>query len=203
MRKWWKVPEVWTGEDAYVIGGGASIFGKDLTQLADRKCIGVNDAWRLGPEVCDYVFFGDATWYEVNRFDLKDDFPNPVVSSCESMLKYYPDVLTLGLRTNDLSDDPRYVAWNGNSGSAALNMALLLGAKRVFLLGFDMKPTGDRWHWHDCPREPNPRCFWRYTQHFTRIRLVAEQKFPDREIIVVGLDSAIEEFKKVPVDEVL
>ena len=44
-----------------------------------------------------------------------------------------------------LSSDPSLIHQGGNSGYQALNLAVLLGAARILLLGYDM---GGRGHWH-------------------------------------------------------
>ncbi len=36
----------------------------------------------------------------------------------------------------------------GNSGHQAINLAYLMGAKKIILLGFDMQRTGGRTHFH-------------------------------------------------------
>lgn len=46
-----------------------------------------------------------------------------------------------------LSRDPRLIHQGANSGYQAINLAYLLGASRILLLGFDMKPAGRRMHW--------------------------------------------------------
>jgi hypothetical protein len=49
------------------------------------------------------------------------------------------------------------VGCGGNSGFAALNLADVLGAETIYLLGFDMKGEGGRvTHWHDGYAEKAP-----------------------------------------------
>jgi hypothetical protein len=36
----------------------------------------------------------------------------------------------------------------GNSGYQAVSLAILFGAARIILLGYDMQATGNRLHWH-------------------------------------------------------
>lgn len=43
-----------------------------------------------------------------------------------------------------LSFDPAIIATGGNSGFQAMNLALLQGASRIILLGYDMQPTDGR-----------------------------------------------------------
>ena len=41
------------------------------------------------------------------------------------------------------------VSWNNNSGAATINLAVHMGAKRIILLGFDMKLDEEKnQHWH-------------------------------------------------------
>ena len=47
-----------------------------------------------------------------------------------------------------LSMDPELLHTGSNSGFQVLNLAVLLGASRVLLLGYDMRITGERTHWH-------------------------------------------------------
>lgn len=47
-----------------------------------------------------------------------------------------------------LSLDPELVHTGSNSGYQAINLAVLLGAARILLLGYDMRITGERTHWH-------------------------------------------------------
>lgn len=46
-----------------------------------------------------------------------------------------------------LSRDPKKIHTHRNSGGAAINVAYHLGAKRILLLGYDMKTQGDKRHW--------------------------------------------------------
>lgn len=40
------------------------------------------------------------------------------------------------------------VSWNGNSGASAINLAHHMGAKKVVLIGFDMKSTPEGKNFH-------------------------------------------------------
>lgn len=62
-----------------------------------------------------------------------------------------------------LSFDPGTLHTGSNSGYQAINLAVLLGAKRIVLAGYDMKPAPDgKLHWHgshrpeDGLRNPEP-----------------------------------------------
>jgi len=47
-----------------------------------------------------------------------------------------------------LSAERNALATGGNSGHQALNLAVLAGATRIALLGYDMGHAGGRTHWH-------------------------------------------------------
>jgi hypothetical protein len=50
--------------------------------------------------------------------------------------------------TDGLSLDARALATGSNGGYQAINIATLAGARRVMLLGYDMRFDGKRSHWH-------------------------------------------------------
>lgn len=66
-------------------------------------------------------------------------------------MKYEPE------KTEGLSFDPETLHTGGNSGYQAINLAVLLGAARILLLGYDMKtgPNGEK-HWHPDHAGRNP-----------------------------------------------
>jgi hypothetical protein len=56
-----------------------------------------------------------------------------------------------------IASHPAKIRQGGNSGFQAVGLALLFGAARVILLGFDMQLTGRQSHWHgDHPNLGNP-----------------------------------------------
>lgn len=46
-----------------------------------------------------------------------------------------------------ISTDPSLIHTGSNSGFQALNLAILAGASRILLLGYDMQPTDGKSHW--------------------------------------------------------
>ena len=58
-----------------------------------------------------------------------------------------------GLDRPGLSTDPSFIHTGKNSGYQAISLAVLFGAQRIRLLGFDFQRTSGRTHWHgDHPR---------------------------------------------------
>lgn len=107
----------------------------------------------------------------------------------------------LGRNKNGLGLD--CVHFGGNSGYQAINLAYLMGAKRIILLGFDCKPVDGKDHWFG--QHPNglvqiqPYQLW--MNHFPS--LAQDLKNRNIEVINCSPDSAIQCFKKMSIDDVL
>ena len=142
----WSVPKLWDGSDVFIIGGGPSIGKLDLEPIHNKRVIGVNCAFTLGHWV-DICFFGDARWWDWHRDELLT-YPCLKVTNAERLV-LDGNLFVLKRLPQGLSKKPKLLAWNGNSGIAAINLAYLLGANRIFLLGFDMKVEGENHNWHD------------------------------------------------------
>jgi len=48
-----------------------------------------------------------------------------------------------------LSIDPKQLFWNRSSGACAVNLATLLGATKIVLLGYDMRRINGQNNWHN------------------------------------------------------
>ena len=141
------VDNIWEGETVYILGGGPSLKNFNFKELRGSKVIAINKAMYAWPE-SQVLFWTDSrfyTWYKNDVDRLK-------------CLKY---TLTPGsLYTGDINilrkgachglEEPKdSLAHGNNSGYAAINLAYHLGAKRIILLGFDMRNEGGETHFHD------------------------------------------------------
>lgn len=145
-------PDQWKGERCFVIGGGPSVNDFDIKALEGEHTIAVNMAFRLlKPEI---VYATDARlwgWVERNETGAndKEEFEACGAIKVWSDLNNIPlpeDIVLApavagGKISTSLNDG---VAAGTNSGFGALNLAMLLGAKEIYLIGFDF--YGGRWH---------------------------------------------------------
>lgn len=228
----WSVPKIWEGGEAWIIGGGMSMpyqFGvpEDIIQrvskgqlslseyspylqpLKDKHVIGVNVAYKFNG-ILSAHYFGDRTFFKRNKKNLLNYNVLKITHSNLSRhdTDYHRDIKKLrsDTKTLGLSTDPGLVYWNFNSGSAAINVAVLAGAKRILLLGFDMKPfNGEErvTHWHSDYGKfrIQDRDFKRFLKGFPQI--AEDAKKLGVEILNVNKDSAIDSFKKIELKEVL
>lgn len=161
-------------------GRTALVFasGESLTKLwhPDRPIllpsVAVSDAWRIAPGA-DICYAGDSAWwrhhqsieYDGLRVGVPDGSPLP------------KDVLPLTI-SGGTGYDPRlgYLRHGHNSGTAATHVAAQLGARRIVLVGFDMR--GGHW-FGDHPsgvlrRKEAPR----YGQWMTHFAMLGEELKP-------------------------
>ena len=219
----WSIPRIWEGSDVWIIGGGPSVphefdipdniiqkvikgaspalYSPYMEKLHSKHVIGINVAYLLGNWI-DIVFFGDTNFWLKYQNSLAN-FPNIKVS-CHSgvakidWVKYVPHDKN---HPKGISTKPNMVSWNENSGAAAISIAAHAGAKRIILLGFDMKLNGDRQHWHNIYGKSNSKRFYAHMIGFKQIAIDARKL--GIEIINASPDSAIQEFKKVSVKDIL
>lgn len=128
--------------EAVCIAGGPSLTRVDCAYAEGRApIIGVNDAYRIA--ALDILYASDYAWWhhhwaqvvklDCMKFTCAQDDPDPPPVSV------LPAEFGTDLRSNTLN-------LGGNSGFAALHLAILCGARRIYLLGYDMKGRSPA-HW--------------------------------------------------------
>jgi hypothetical protein len=187
--------KTWPDSEVFIIGGGKSLESFDWRLLLSELTIGCNDAYLLGEEVCSIAIFGDNKWWKLHRNRL-EKFKGRVFTNCNHLQRSNIPWLNItpryqwGLVKNGL-------AWNGNTGSSAINLALLLGAKKVYLLGFDCKVTDKEANWHENTLDnPNPEVYPKFIDGFKKLKKALPTTFPGCEIINV---SDVTELKEFPI----
>lgn len=228
----WRVPHIWDGGDAWIIGGGPSVprqfdvpeeiirkvtagtlppsaYSPYMKILHDKHVIAVNMAYRIGDWI-DAVIFGDSGYFAKERATLAT-FPGLRIS-CNPVSKAEHWVKTLGRdgqKSKGISTNPTMISWNGNTGAAAINLAVHFGAKRIMLLGFDMNIDGNRMqHWHDLygkgpvsdDRRKRKLPFARHLQGFPVI--AEDAKKLGVQIINVSANSEITCFPKMTIKQI-
>lgn len=196
------VEPLWQGEDVFIIGGGPSLKGVDLDKLLEgHKVIGVNDAYVY--DCADILFFGDTAWYAHHREAIRA-WGKPIYSTSGVV---DDKVMFMNLQGTGLTNERNRLGWNSCSGWAALNLALHLGAARVFLLGFDMSFGKDgESNWHPNIRQVNRNSYEVFLSKQQRIHDDLGKFFPDAEVfvcLVPGFDSGIKIFPKILLHELL
>ena len=154
----WRVPKIWNDKTTcYVIGGGPSLKNIDLSILKHKHIIAVNNSYQLVPWA-DFLFFMDKEWITQHSEQLRRF--NGIISTILLEHEKYSQglrgikVIKRGQR-DGFSTSNRVVNHGGNSGFCAINLAGLLGAGRIILVGFDMRVVNGQHNYH--------------TEHYRRI----------------------------------
>jgi len=215
MARFWKAPELWPNETFFIVGGGPSLKGVDLSGLRDRKTIAVNNAFRIVPDP-DYIFYSDTRWWRWNSPDIPLETPSRIVSTCSASGVYLdPRVLRMNRdyrydpesRTpeyfNPLAEERDHLS-GPDSGYMAINLAYHFGASRIVLLGFDMgfDPKTGEAHWHEDHPVETPE--ENYTKRFLPTYQPLYERLQKRGVEVVRCTpSRLSFIPEVPLDEAL
>lgn len=200
----WTPPNEWSGRDSYLIGGGSSLKSFDFSLLKGLNTIGCNDAFKLGPEIVKICLFGDASWFNRQKWEL-EKFPNRVVTLAPDALAYRVSWLLKMVREMHGLGKGFTLGWNYSTGAAAINLALSLGSRRIFLLGYDLKRNekGES-HWHNYFR-PNitpDSSFSRFLKGFHKLNEEAVVAYPDMRVYnVTDGSSALPFFERMDFGE--
>lgn len=224
---------MWDGGECWIIGGGASMprqfgvpeeviakvnskevplsaYSNYLAPLHDKNVIGVNLAFLLGDWV-SAMYFCDAQIYKIYQ-PLIHNFHNLKVTCGQAFTNFSPSMVNIKRLKRDnrpgLSTATDTICWNQNSGAASINFAVLAGAKRIMLLGFDMKPDDNgRTHWVNgvngtlYKKPSTPTVLKNFIKKFPYVAEAAKRA--KVEILNVNPDSALLDFKRVRLNEVL
>ncbi len=184
----WCPEPIWEGQDAYIIGGGPSLRSFDWECLRGRNTIGCNSAYLLGPDICKVIFFCDRSFFSRYWRQLQA-FKGLVVTNCQPLANLrLPWLKVMRRQTRGLSKGDT-IALSFSAGTGAANLALSMGARRVFLLGMDCQAgEGERPNWHDQPEKPVIRkaIYDRFAWGWEFVARALPNVFPGREIIQVS-----------------
>lgn len=212
----WTVPRAWAGETAFILGGGPSLSAVDCNQLRGQRVIAINNSWELTPWAT-VLYFCDAKWFK--RYTPKD----PVLASYKSngeaikvqfrgeyvvTISEISDLIVKRLKNSGrsgLETDAGGLRHGSNSGYQAMNLAVLFGAARIVLLGYDMKVDGDRTNWHEGHGAPVETVDHRITQTFLPYfkELVEPLRLAGVEVINATHGSALKLWPYRPLEEIL
>lgn len=154
---------IWKGQSCFVVGGGYSLSDFDFDLLQGQNVIAVNRSF----EKCHFADFfitidtrfltwlanGSLGWealqifeqFKGEKFYVNTAHREPPIEVTEitelqslhpNVTVGYPEGLEKGLYTL------------GNSGGAGLQLAVVLGANPIYLLGFDGEQRKDKTHHH-------------------------------------------------------
>jgi len=141
----------WADELAIVAAPGPSLTVEVADRCRGRRIIAVQDAYRLLP-FADVLYGCDARWWDVHhgcptfpgeRWTCHGDATHndKRATSIRHGLR-----VVQGKSADGFSLDPECIHYGSNSGFQGINLAILFGATRIVLVGFDMRMRGGKRH---------------------------------------------------------
>jgi hypothetical protein len=223
-----EVLPAWKGGTVALLGGGPSLTMEQVELVREAHatgplhCIAVNDSYLAAPWA-DVLYAADAKWHAWHTQGI----PKPAIGlSAEDVARRFREFAgqkcSIATQQNRITDDathvlknkhgnnhgsgvsldPQYIVTGTHSGHQALNVAILAGAAKLLLLGFDGKALDGRTHWHGGHPETTPASdyasrarAWTMSQH--------EIKATGVLIINCSLQSSIGLFEKMPLEQAL
>lgn len=197
-----RIDPIFLGETIYIVGGGSSLEGFNFHSLSDKITIAVNKSFQhlSNPTVIYWSDYRVYRWYENEILAYKN--AHKVTN------KPLPDnnavINLLSTGKFGLERDPHGLRDGGNSGYAAINLAYHLGAKKIVLLGFDMKVINGKSHFHegyDVHKKPDQRVYERLMlpSFDSMADLLKKQKV---QVYNASPESAITCFQKIDLGQI-
>lgn len=149
-HNYFKALRLWPNSTVLLIGGGPSLCVEDVRYCKERhekgliRCIGINDAYRIAPWI-DILYAADKMWWKNHTGKCYEGLKigiEPGVNSFGNIK------LMKNCGSKGLERDNEGLRTGSNSGYQAINLAYHMGAKRILLIGYDMKYIkGKGSHW--------------------------------------------------------
>lgn len=192
----------WAGRTVVLLGGGPSLRGFDFTRLrgSGAVVVAINEA-ALSAPWADACLTIDTVWLQ-RRSAFVARFSGEAIAIVPRATQLPPGATRLDRDPEaGLSFDARRVMTGGNSGFAALGLAMMRGAARIALLGYDMTGPG---HWHGGYDWRSRYGVRNYPQWSRAFRVLADEAAARGfEIVNFNPHSAIACFPQRPRDEVV
>lgn len=154
-------------KEVYIVGGGASLKGFDFSVLKDVDTIAVNMSALDVPDptYCITADSGILRKLQRGRFDSVDTTWVLVTNPNHASMKwkdgkfthksgfvynlFVVNILIKNAGTDGIGFTFKDFRTGYNSGFCGFQLAVLLGYKKIHLLGFDLSNSEDRQHYHD------------------------------------------------------
>lgn len=176
---------------------------------AVRKAIAINTTFRRAPWA-DMIYGCDATWWRCPDPHTGVPYVQEARATCDPGCEFWTQdpqaVREFGLNyiesrpLSGLSRRPGVIHQGGNGAYQAMNLAFLAGARRLVLLGVDMK--GEHWHGpHVGLANPPKWIFTRWMEAFAE--LGGDLREEGVHVLNCSPGSALSAFDRAPLEEAL
>jgi len=202
-------------EDVFVLGDGPSLLTFDYTRLKGKKVIAVCEAFFRLREVgmypniwvfVDATFVGEIKLNKEFKVDPYADNPYRIIAGPSCTLRTRANCFTF-IGAKAPSKVPQKLYYATHSGAAAINAAIISGARKIYLLGIDLGYEGDVSHskpGHRMDgRSANMPHYVKQIKHYNKFAEISDRIVNLSHIVAQDGDGRRLCFPRLPVDEVL
>lgn len=200
VPKYQTIKPRWSNRTVIVAAPGPSlnISVAETCRNSGFPSIAVCSAFLLFP-FADILYACDAAWWQAYQPYFKGEKWS---NQTNTLAEQYNINIVRGHHGEGFSFNPEIIHFGSNSGFQAINLAILFGATRIILVGFNMQTMdGDR-HFHgDYPKPlANEGNYRNFVPEFNK----AAKLLPDRiKIINATPNSALDCFPKMDLDDAI
>lgn len=208
MRSWKlhrRIEPRWSGR-VIVAATGPSLTAEQAEACRNEIVVAVNDAWRLFPWA-RVLYACDEAWWDIHegcpefKGEKWSSHGGEKHNNKLACAERHGLQLVQGFDGEFFALDGTHIRYGGNSGFQAINLALLMGANQVVLLGFDMRVNGKRHFFGDHPAGLSNSAT--YTNWVPNFENAAKWLPIGIEIVNATPSSAITCFRMAALDDVL
>lgn len=192
----------WKGRTVACIASGPSLTPEDCEAVhaAGLPTIVTNTTFRMCPWADVLMGFDSAWWREYCSGKPSDGGPSVEDIFAGAKLTHSMTARTPGVET---LYGQGWARGFGNSGTAAISLAVTCGAARIILLGYDCQKTGGKAHWHENHKSPlgNAKSMPAWPRKFTQVAAFAASR--KVKVLNATRETALKCFDRVSLEDEL
>ena len=194
------IDKIWPDSIIYIIGGGPSLKDFNWDQLKDKNVIAINRAFETVPGA-GVLYWTDTrfySWYKEGITNFKG-----LKITCHPIAERPGDVLVLKPNeSSQLDTRPSFINHGNSSGFGGINLAVKLGAKKIYLLGFDMGTAPNNTHWRSGYSIPHNDTI--YDKMIEKMSIIPDQLRKMKiQIFNASPSSRLDFFRKCKIEEAI
>ena len=203
-----KIKPEWKGEKVVILASGTSLTKKQLNTVKkyrkENKCkvIAINANYIYAP-FADIIYFCDFKFYSWHMCErLFNEHKGRKITITPELIPAHIDKMKAGSQYG-LSKQSDTLNTGRNSGYQCINLAYLLGATRIILLGYDMNvgSEGSTHHHKPHPQATDPTVYKKLYSDILKqgiFESIATDLHKENvEIVNCNMNSAIDCFSKM------
>jgi hypothetical protein len=205
------IPRLWPEATAVIIACGPSLTAADVELVRQAReadlvrVIVINAAVRLAPWADVRFAHHAADWQRKEDAEILAAFKGLRLAIEPAAAAHGAQILRMSGPTGLEFHDRGAVRHGQNGGYQAIGVAVHLGARRVILLGYDMRRAGDerrgRLHFYECKGTVGPVEFTRWIANFET--LVAPLRTIGVEVVNASRATDLKAFPRVELEVAL